>query len=161
MNILEEHDLDEYVSNVVEGPTTNARCTAFKKNQAKAKRIIYDSVKNNLMSVITPLKTVKECFDTLTKLYEKKAPSQKRALKNKLCNSKMEKDEYVASFFTKISQVRDQLLSIQVTVDDDDLIQTVVDGFPSSWKTFLAVVNGREVQPNFERQCHDCLQEER
>ena len=81
-------------------------------------------------------------------------------MKNKLCTLKMEKDEGVASFFTKISRVRDQLLVIGVKVDDDDLVQTVVDGLPSFWETFLSVVNGREVQPNFERLWHDCLQEE-
>ena len=75
MNILEEHDLDGYVSKVVEEPTSNAGRTTFKKNQAKTKHIIYDSMKDNLMHVITPLKTTKECFDTLRKLYEKKALS--------------------------------------------------------------------------------------
>ena len=100
---IEENDLDDLVINVVEEPTTNAGRAAFKRKQAKAKRIIYDSVKDTLMLVITPLKTAKECFDTLTNLYEKKAPSQKRVLKNKLLTLKMEKDEGVVSFFTKIS----------------------------------------------------------
>ena len=59
------------------------------------------------MHVVAPLKTAKECFDTLTNLYEKKAPSQKRVLKNKLRTLKMEKDETIASFFTKILQIRD------------------------------------------------------
>ena len=95
------------------------------------------------MPMITPLKTAKECLDTLTNLYEKKALSQKRVLNNKLQNLKMEKDETMASFFTKISRVRDQLTSIRVVVDEDDLIQTVVDGLPSSWETFLATVNSR------------------
>jgi hypothetical protein len=35
--------------------------------------------------------------------------------------------------------------------DDDDLVQTVVDGLPSSWETFLAKINARENQPDFER----------
>ena len=83
------------------------------------------------MPVITSLKTAKECFDTLVNLYENKAPSQRRALKDKLCTLKMEKDDTIASFFTKISQIRDQLASIGVTVDDDDLVQTIVDGLPS------------------------------
>ena len=52
--------MDGYVSNVVEEHTTNVGCVSFKKNQAKAKRIIYDSMKENLMSVITPLNTTKE-----------------------------------------------------------------------------------------------------
>ena len=53
----------------------NAGRIAFKKKQAKARRIIYDSVKETLVPNITSLKTAKECFDTLTNLYEKKAPN--------------------------------------------------------------------------------------
>ena len=150
INILEERDLDSFVTSVIEEPTTNARRTNYKKNQAKEKRIIYDSMKDNLMSVITPLKTTKECFDIITNIYEKKYPTQKRALKNKLHNMKMEKDETMESFFTNISQVKDQLVSIGVETYEDDLLQTTTDGLPSSWDTFLAMVNGREEQFNFE-----------
>ena len=39
-------------------------------------------------------------------------------------------------------------------------MQTVVDGLPSSWETFLASVSGRDNQPNFEILWHDCLEEE-
>ena len=103
MNILEEFDLDQYVTSVIEEPTTNVGRDAFKRNQANAKRVIFDSVKDHLIPVTTALKTAKECFDTLTNLYGKKAPSQKRSLKNKLCTLKMGKDDTVASLFTKIS----------------------------------------------------------
>ena len=91
-NILEEHDIDSFVTSVIEEPTKNAGRTNYKRNQGKEKMIIYDSVKDNLMSVITPLKTEKDCFDTLINLYEKKAPTQKRDLKNKLRNINMEKE---------------------------------------------------------------------
>jgi hypothetical protein len=84
LNILEEYDLDNFVTSTVEEPTSNAERTTFKKNQARAKRILFDSVKDNIMPVIAPLKTAKDYFDTLFNLYEKKAPSQKRVLKNKL-----------------------------------------------------------------------------
>ena len=119
---LEENDLDDLVLNDMEEPTSNVARVAFKKKQAKARRIIYDSVKETLMSTITPLKTAKEWFDTLTNLYEKEAPSQKRVLKKKLRTLKMNKDEGVAPFFTKIAQVRDQLSAIGMIVDDDDLV---------------------------------------
>ena len=157
--ILEENDIDHYVTTVVAEPTTSAGRIVFKRNQAKARRIIYDSVKEHIMSIITPLKTVKEYFDTLVKLYETKATNQKRLLKSQLRTLKMEKDESVNSF-TKISQIKDQLLAIGVNVDDDDLVQTAVDGLSSTWEAFLVAVNGREIQPNFERLWHDCLQEE-
>ena len=63
----------------------------------------------------------------------------------------MENDESISTFFSKIAQT---------VVDDDELVQTVVDGLPMSRETFLSSVNGREVQPNFERLWHDFLEEE-
>jgi hypothetical protein len=45
-------------------------------------------------------------------------------------------------------------------VDDDDLVQTIVDGLPESWGNFLASINGRESQPNLEILWNDFLEEE-
>jgi hypothetical protein len=112
------------------------------------------------MPAMTSLMTAKECMDTLVNLYEKQAPSQKRTLKHKLKYLKMEKGESVASFCSRIAQIRDQLLVIGVRVDDDDLVQPIFDSIPSSWETFLSSVSDREIQPMFERLWHDCLQEE-
>jgi hypothetical protein len=47
-----------------------------------------------------------------------------------------------------------------VTVDDDDLVQVIFYGLPSSWEISLSSVFGREIQPMFERLWHDCLHEE-
>ena len=116
----------------------------YKRKQGKARRVIYDSIREELMPNIISLKTAKKCDDTLINLYEKKAFSQKRVLKKRLQTLKLNKDESVGSFFTKIAQVRDQLIAIGIIVDDDDLVQTVVDGLPSSWETFMAFVYGRE-----------------
>ena len=82
--ILEENDLDDLVFNTIEEPISNAGIITFKKKHAKARRIIYDSVKETLMPTITPLKNAKECFDNLTNLYANKAPSQKIVLKKRL-----------------------------------------------------------------------------
>ena len=100
------------------------------------------------MSIITPLKTAKECYDTLVKLYETKATSHKRLLKSRLHSLKMESDESVNSF-TKISNLKDKLLAIDVSIDDDDLVHTVFDGLSPAWEQYLVVVNGRGVEPSF------------
>jgi hypothetical protein len=102
----------------------------------------------------------KDYMDTLVNLYEKHAPSQKRALKHKLKYLKKEKGDLVASFCSMIAQIRDHLLVTGVTVDDDDLVQAIFDGLPSSWETSLSSVSGREIKPTFERLWHDFLQEE-
>jgi hypothetical protein len=41
-NILQEYDLEQYVTIVVEEPMNNAGRAAFRKSQAKAKRIIFN-----------------------------------------------------------------------------------------------------------------------
>ena len=63
--ILDENDLDDIVFNVTEEPITNAGRLAYKRKQGKARRIIYDSIREALMPNITSLKTAKECYDTL------------------------------------------------------------------------------------------------
>jgi hypothetical protein len=150
LNILEEGDLDELVTRVIEEPTSNVGGAAYKKRQAKAKRVIFDSVKDSMMPIIGHLRTAKKCFDALANLYEKKA----------LRTLRMGKNETIIAFFSKIAQTRDHLIAIGVVVDDDDLVHTTIDGLPESWGIFLASVNGREAQPNFERLWHDCLKEE-
>ena len=51
--------------------------TRGSKVRLELRRVIYDSIKEELMPNITSLKTSKECYDTLVNLYEKKAASQK------------------------------------------------------------------------------------
>ena len=75
MAILAENDIDHYVTTVVVEPTTSVGRASSKRNQAKARRIIYDSMKEHIMPIIIPLKTTKECFDTLVKQFETKATS--------------------------------------------------------------------------------------
>jgi hypothetical protein len=61
-NILEEGDLDELVTRVIEEPTSNTRRAANKKRQDKAKRIIFYSVKDNMMPLIGHLRTAKNAL---------------------------------------------------------------------------------------------------
>jgi hypothetical protein len=66
----------------------------------------------------------------------------------------------VASFYSRIAQIRDQTLVTGVTVDDDDLVQAIFYGLPSSWETFLSIVSGRDIQPTLESLWHYFLEEE-
>jgi hypothetical protein len=111
-NILEEGYLDEMVTRVIEEPTSNRGRSSYKKRQDRDKRIIFDSVKDNMIPLIGHIRTTKECFDALENIYEKKAPTQKRILKKQLRTLKMEKDKTISAFFSKIAQTRDQFTTI-------------------------------------------------
>ena len=103
MNTFVEFDLEDLVTRDIEEPTSSAGQTAFRKKQARAKRIIYESIKDSMMPLLQSLSTAKECMDALSNFYDTKAPSQKRSLKTQLHMIKMEKNESIASFFSRIS----------------------------------------------------------
>ena len=52
------------------------------KKLIMAKRIIDDSIKDHLIPQVSSLKTLKEMFDALTKLFEGKNINQKMNLRN-------------------------------------------------------------------------------
>jgi hypothetical protein len=64
-NILEEGDLYELVTGVMEEPTSIAGRETYNKREDKAKRVIFDSVKDNMMPLISHIRAAKECFDAL------------------------------------------------------------------------------------------------
>jgi hypothetical protein len=97
-NILEENDLDDYVKNEIVAPTDDAGKATYKKNLAKEKGILIDSVKDHLLPHISQKKTTKEIYDSLTSLFETKNPSRKRALQSQLRNLKMTKDDTITPF---------------------------------------------------------------
>lgn len=60
----------------------------------------------------------------------------------------------------KISLLKDQLVAIGESVDDEDLVSTTLDGFPPSWETFVSGVSACAHRSSFERLWTDCLQKE-
>ena len=112
VNILEENDLEDFISREIEEPTTNTARASYKRKQTKAKRIIFYSIKDNMTPIIGHLRTAKDCFDALKNLYEKKTPTHKRILKKQLRTLKMGNDDIVATFFSKIAQPKINLLQL-------------------------------------------------
>lgn len=106
MNTFVEFDLDDLVTRDFVEPTACVAKSTFKKKQAKAKSLIFESIKDGMMPLLQPLATMKECMDALSRLFDTDAPSLKRTLKKQLHTVKMDKKETVASFFSRISQLR-------------------------------------------------------
>lgn len=119
-----------------------------------------DLVKDHLIPHIAPLKTTKEMYDALTGLFEINNPSRKRALRNQLRDIKMTRSDTIATYFMKVSQLRDQLLAIGETVDEGELVSIALNGLPTSWEPFIQGVCARSELPGFDRLWIDCVQEE-
>ena len=78
-----------------------------KKKLAMEKRIIAYSIKDHLIPQVSSLKTPKAMFDALTKLFEGKNINRKMTLRNQLKNVKIQNDETIQSYFTRVSQIKE------------------------------------------------------
>ena len=74
-----------------------------KKKLVMAKRIIVDSIKDHLIPHVSSLKTPKSMFDALNKLFEGKNINQNMTLRNQLKNVRIQNEETIYSYFTRVS----------------------------------------------------------
>lgn len=72
----------------------------------------------------------------------------------------MNRSESVASYFMRITDLRDQLGDIGETVPDRELSTCVLRGLPNSWESFIQSVSERSKMPKYDRLWADCSEEE-
>ena len=84
--ILEEYDLDQYITEEVPEPEGDEAKVVHKRSMAKAKRIIANSIKDHLIPHVSSFKTSKEVYDDLKNMFEGKNINQKMSLRNLLKN---------------------------------------------------------------------------
>ena len=67
--VLEENELDSYINEEVPVPEGDEAKALHKKKLVMAKNIIADSIEDHLISQESSLKTPREMFDSLTKIF--------------------------------------------------------------------------------------------
>ena len=103
------------------------RLEAFhKKNLVKAKKIMVDSVTNQLVPQVSSLKTPTR-FDSLTKLFEGKNIDQNMTLRNQLKNVKIQNAE----------TIKEQLQAGKEEVKNAEVVMATLNGLPGSWNPFI------------------------
>ena len=97
---------------------------------------------------------------TLNQLFEAKNENHKMALKDKLHKVKMQKDEGVATYFTRVAQVKDELAAIGDIIPYFELVRIALKGFTKKWEVFVKCIVSREKLPNWFRLWDYFTQEE-
>ena len=103
----------------------------------RAKRIIAYSIKDTLIPQVSSLKTPKAMFDALTRLFEGNNNNRKMTLRSQLKNVKMNNSESIHSYFTQVSQIKEQMEAIGDMVEDVEVVMTTLNGLPGTWQGFL------------------------
>jgi hypothetical protein len=157
-DVLKENKIWNYVSFVVVVPATYPVALDF--HEVKAQMIIMDGVKDHLIPHLVEKKTSKEMWDALKNLLEAKNENQKIALKSKLHDTNMGKEESVSSYLTQVAQVKDELDVVGEVISDSELVRIVLEGFTKEREFFAKCVVGHEHTPYWSKLWYDFTEEE-
>jgi hypothetical protein len=130
--LLEENDLKDYVEMVISDPNDPRELAAHKKRELKSKRVLLDSVKDHMIPHISKKKTAKHMYTALVSLYQSRNTSQRLTLSHQLRSVEMSSSDTVASYLMRISQIHDHLVAIGEAIDDTELVNVALNGFPGS-----------------------------
>eukprot|EP00253_Pinus_taeda_P005051 PITA_05051 len=160
---LEEQDIMDYVQGKISEPSSNAPTVAktkYKKGEVKAKKIIGDSIHKHLVAYISDLSTSKEIYDRLVGMFKSSNANQVLFLKSKLKDIKKGRNEDIQSYFMRITEIENDLLSIGEVIADRELTLIALGGLPCEWRVFNTTIINNDMILGFEESLTRCSQEE-
>jgi hypothetical protein len=129
---LEEDDLLSLIEKTLPETTTDEEKADWKEDDVKARKTIIYLIRDHLLPRIATLKTSYEMDDALKTMFESNNTNRALTLKHQLQNLKMTKADTIATFFMKISEIRDQLGAIGETTTDRELVMIALNARPSN-----------------------------
>ena len=81
-------------------------------------------------------------------------------LRNQLKNVKIQNAETIQSYFTRFSQIKEQLEAADEEVENAKIGMTTLNGLPRTWDPFIQGIYARNKLVKFSRLWEECSQEE-
>ena len=116
---------------------------------------IISSVDQSVVSMLGNVKTSKQAWDTLNKLFASKIRHRILYLKDRLSRS-FKGTQSMAQYLHGIKAVADELAVIHCQIDDDDLVIHTLNGLGSEFREVSAAIRARENPISFD-ELHDML----
>ena len=100
-------------------------------------------------------------FDALTRMFDGININRKMTLRQQLKNTKMIEHESMHSYFSRVSQIKEQLEAIGDMVENEEVVMTTLNGLPRSWDGFIqGVCTRKNKMPKFKSLWEEAMQEE-
>ena len=75
-------------------------------------------------------------------------------------NVKIQNVETIQSYFTRVSQIKEQLETMGEDVENGEVVMTTLNGLPRSWDSFIQGICARRNLITFSGLWEECSQEE-
>ena len=99
-------------------------------------------------------------FDALSKMYEGRNINNKMNLRAQLKSTKMSHGESIQDYFTRVSQIKEQLEPIGYNPDEDEMVMNSLNGLTRPWEYFIQMMCAKKESMKFDVVWEDCIQEE-
>ena len=122
-------------------------------------RVMYyfaSSVGDQLLSHIRDIKTPKEAWGNLKKVFAAITTAKKLQLKIELSNVR-QRDTSVVNYTTKIKEICDSIASVNVNVEEDEMVQDCLGGLASKFGAFRTAVCTERIRLRFSSFNQCCL----
>ena len=116
--VLDDNGLLEYTQTSIPKPVAlyAQQLAQWKKDTAKGSRIILEGVRDHVVSNLHGKETTYAMWKTITELFESINDARKLALKDKLKNIRMQKNENIVQYLSRFTHVRDELQGVGESV---------------------------------------------
>ena len=101
-----------------------------------------------MLGYIRDSKTPKEAWEKLNKIFAANTAARKLQLRQEL-NNIQQRDMSITSYTLKIKELCDALGSIDVIIDDSEMVQICLGGLAPDFNTMRTAVLARENTPSF------------
>ena len=98
-------------------------------------------------------------FDALKNMFEGKNINKRMTLRNQLKGVKIQKTETMQSYFSRVSQTKEQLETIGDMVEEEEVVMTTLNGLPREWDSFIRGICARRKLTKFNNLWEECVQE--
>ncbi len=106
------------------------------------------SVSDSMIVHIQDVKSPKQAWDTLVKMYNTNTQAHKMQLKQELHNLQKNKMN-ISDYSTKVKNFADALASIGAPVDDEDVVAVTLNGLGKDYSQFCISIVVQETFLNF------------
>ena len=76
--------------------------------------------------------------------------------RKQLKNVKIQNAKTIQYYFSRVSQIKEQLESVDEEVDNAKIVMTTLNGLPRSWDSFIQGICARKKLVKFNRLWEEC-----
>jgi hypothetical protein len=132
----------------------------WERQETKEKVLLRMTIKDNIIPHIRECKTFHGTWETLKSLYESTNTNRVLFLKSKHLSIKMEENENISNFLSRIKYLKDKLGDIGEKIYRTHLVTVTLNGMLDEYQMFITGLAAREKDPTFDELTGILLQEE-